>query len=118
ELTFDFGSMPQHASSRAAFIFKNAGEAVLELRKGRSTCQCTVGELSGASPSEPDRTRVNPGEETIVSLAWKTEGAEGPFRHHADIETNDLSRPVVHLVVNGNLTRGLSVNPHGLTLGR
>jgi hypothetical protein len=118
ELKVEFGIMPQHASRRAEFVFRNLGDGPLELKKGQSTCQCTVGELAGASESEPNRTRVNPGEETVVALVWKTEGPEGPFRHTADIETNDPRRPVVHLVVSGNLTRGMRIEPHVLTLGR
>src|SRR5262245_41505731 len=110
ELLVDFGVMPQHASNRAEFIFKNVGEGTLELKKGTTTCQCTMGELSEAE--------VKPGGQTIVTLVWKTDGPEGPFRHRADIMTNDPSHRTVHLVVKGTLTRGLVINPLELSLGR
>jgi hypothetical protein len=110
ELVFDFGVMPQHASNRAEFIFRNVGDATLELKKGKSTCQCTVSELSA--------TVVEPKEETVVGLSWKTDGPEGPFRHRADIMTNDPSHRTVHLVVKGTLTRGLAIDPRELPLGR
>jgi hypothetical protein len=110
ELVYNFGVMPQHASSRAEFIFRNVGDETLVLRVGKSTCQCTVGELA--------RSQVAPNEETVVVLSWKTEGPEGPFRHRAEIETNDPARPVVRLVVNGTLTRGLAIEPRDLRLGR
>jgi Protein of unknown function (DUF1573) len=110
ELVVDFGAMPQHSSSRAEFIFRNVGDAVLELKKGKSTCRCTVSEISA--------TEVKPGEETVVALSWKTDAMEGPFRHRADIVTNDPSHRMVHLLVKGTLTRGVSVDPRDLSLGR
>ena len=62
--------------------------------------------------------QVKPGEQTVVRLNWKTDGPEGPFRHRADILTNDPSRPAVRLVLNGTLTRGILAEPQSLTLGR
>jgi hypothetical protein len=109
EYTIDFGVMPQHTADSAEFIFRNVGEGQMELTKGRASCQCTVGELS--------ETTVAAGAETTVRLAWKTEGAEGPFRHYAEIGTNDPSRPTITLTVTGTLTRGLRVEPPTVALG-
>lgn len=118
ELVVDFGVMPQMASNQAEFIFRNNGDGVLELRKGDSSCKCMIGQFSGAKSSDSARMQLNPGEETVITLAWKTEGQEGPFRHRAEIRSNDPARPIVNLVVNGTLTRGIHIAPRTLTLGR
>jgi hypothetical protein len=109
EYSIDFGVMPQHTAGSAEFIFRNVGRGPLELSKGRASCQCTVGELS--------ETKVAPGGETIVRLSWKTEGAEGPFRHYAEIRTNDPRRPEINFVITGTLTRGLVIDPPTVALG-
>jgi hypothetical protein len=86
------------------------GNAPLELKKGLTTCQCTLPELS--------ETQVAPGEAATVTLHWKTEGSEGPYRHTAGILTNDPEHPEVHLVVTGKVARSVQAQPHVLAFGR
>jgi hypothetical protein len=93
ELEHNFGTKPRHSKGSHKFIVKNTGEATLKLKAGRTTCQCTVGEVGG--------NEIAPGESTTIELSWTIKQAGPGFQHSAQIHTNDPKNPTETLVVKG-----------------
>ncbi len=107
--THEFGSMELNASGKHDFMFTNAGEAPLRLAVGDTTCQCTVGEVTGED--------VLPGQTVPVTLQWTIKSMNSEFRHGATILTNDPARPSVELTVHGSVRRAVVVAPQSLAMG-
>ncbi len=103
ETEFDFGTRPRFSKGTHKFVVTNNGEAELKLKTGRTTCQCTLGELG--------RSTVAPGESTTIELSWEIKQAGPGFRHSAQIHTNDPANPAQTLVVKGFIGVDLAVWP-------
>src|SRR5260221_10575816 len=58
-----FGRMEMGEERSHVFTIRNDGEAPLILRKGHSTCQCTVSEI--------ELGELAPGASTHITLKWK-----------------------------------------------
>jgi hypothetical protein len=89
----NFGTMKRQTKKSHTFVLKNVGQQTLDLKVGGSTCKCTIGTL--------DKSKLNPGEETGVTLEWSAEVAAREFAQSAEIMTNDPEKPVVKLSVDG-----------------
>jgi hypothetical protein len=100
---YDFGHMERKATGKHTFVFKNFGHYPLSLRKGTSTCKCTLSNLSDAE--------VQPGESTDVTLEWTAKTPETRFSQSATILTNDPKRRSVTLTVEGFVFDSVTVNP-------
>lgn len=103
ETEFDFGTRPRFSKGSHKFVVTNNGEAELKLKTGRTTCQCTIGELG--------QDTVAPGESTTIELSWEIKQAGPGFRHSAQIHTNDPANPTQTLSVKGNIGVDLAVWP-------
>src|SRR5262245_28223973 len=64
EKEYDFGQMEPGVSGKHGFIIRNAGDDVLELKLGGTTCKCTI---SGVSDN-----RVPPGKSATMTMEWNT----------------------------------------------
>jgi hypothetical protein len=106
ETDFSFGSMEQGKSMKHDFVIFNRGTAPLKLEKGDTTCKCTLSEL--------DNNVIQPGKSATVTLEWRAESGPGPFRQSASIHTDDPLRPELNLVVNGEITQGVTLTPSEL----
>lgn len=100
---YDFGTKPRFSKGSHKFIVTNSGESVLKLKSGRTTCQCTVGELG--------QSTVAPGESTTIELSWEIKQPGPGFMHSAEIHTNDPENPAQNLVVKGFIGVDLAVWP-------
>lgn len=105
ETTFDFGTRPRYSKDAHKFVVTNTGDAPLKLKTGRTTCQCTLGELG--------QNTVAPGESTTIELSWEIKQAGPGFQHSAQIHTNDPANLVQTLVVRGFIGVDLAVWPEG-----
>ncbi|MDA0807135.1 MAG: DUF1573 domain-containing protein [Planctomycetota bacterium] len=103
ETEFDFGTRPRFSKGTHKFVVTNNGEAELKLKTGRTTCQCTLGELG--------KNTVAPGESTTIELSWEIKQAGPGFMHSAQIHTNDPANPAQTLVVKGFIGIDLAVWP-------
>ena len=56
---FDFGTMSRGTKRQYSFVFKNIGEAPVELVNKGSTCKCTVGTLNAKKLSRGKKLRSN-----------------------------------------------------------
>jgi len=108
----DFGTLDIHATGSQAFRFTNAGEGMLVLTTGRTSCRCTVSNI--------ERPRIPPGESGLVTLTWTpnpNEGA-GPYRQSVTILTNDPKRREVTLTISGRIIAAVQAVPAELVFSR
>ncbi|MCC7085170.1 MAG: DUF1573 domain-containing protein [Pirellulales bacterium] len=104
---FDFGNMERGISQSHTFSVKNGGRGLLTLEKGPVSCGlCIIGVHFDNTPVPSDQT----GE---VAITWKA-NSMGPFRHHADVHTNDPSRPTVQFTIVGKVMNSFRVSPEEL----
>ncbi|HYW79937.1 MAG TPA: DUF1573 domain-containing protein [Thermoguttaceae bacterium] len=66
EVEHDFGVMDQGAEGSHVFVFKNAGDAPLELKRGPTSCGCTDLDI--------ERFTIPPGESSDVTILWIAKG--------------------------------------------
>ena len=114
ESEYHFEPMAVGASQSHKFLIKNEGEAPLRLKKGKTTCKCTMSDLAKDS--------VPVGGETEVELTWTPKAAGPDFRQEASIHTNDPQNKLVRLIVSGPVHELLTIRPesgwHLQSLGR
>lgn len=108
--TFNFGVMQRGGSESHEFIVTNKGNAPLTVEVGRTSCKCTLGEVS--------KKPLAPGESTPVRLEWVAKSVPGDFRQVATLLTNDPRRPTVELTVEGTVTETAGLTPEEFLLGR
>ncbi|MFK7777791.1 MAG: DUF1573 domain-containing protein [Gimesia sp.] len=97
---YEFGAMAVGQSLSHKFILKNEGEAPLELKKGDTTCKCTLSEMNGNS--------VAPGESIEIELTWTPKTAQAKFGQTATIYTNDPKNPELKLRIEGTANKLMS----------
>ena len=84
ETSFDFGSMERGLSRTQAFKLRNTGGKPLTIDRGNVSCGQCITNVHISNPS------IEPGESADVVLTFRTT-TMGPFRHSADVYTNDSS---------------------------
>lgn len=105
----DFGTMRVGTERSHPFRIRNSGQAPLELAVLGSTCKCTIGSLG--------KSKLEPGEETQVTLTWKAEGVLRDFAQTAKIGTNDPRQTEVLLSIRGKIGRTYVVEPEEINFG-
>lgn len=97
-----FGTLGTGGTGSHGFLVRNAGDAPLTLRRGATSCTCTVSDFDEAEGGSPDGAKVvPPGGSTRINVQWKGKGPGGPFRQQATIVTDDPRRPELVFVVEG-----------------
>lgn len=105
EPQFDFGRMDPLTMGSHVFVVRNEGDGPLTLRKGPTTCKCTLSRLAGQE--------IPPGGEGRVELEWNT-GRHPNYSHSATIYTNDPTRKEIQLGVAGRVRVELGAEPSAL----
>ncbi|HUG67304.1 MAG TPA: DUF1573 domain-containing protein, partial [Pirellulaceae bacterium] len=108
ELVHDFGVMDPLTKGRHAFVIRNEGTGPLVLRKGPTTCKCTLSNLS--------RGEIGPGEAGVVVLDWNS-GRDLLYSHEATIYTNDPEADELHFRVTGKVRQRLGAVPPAISFG-
>jgi hypothetical protein len=119
ETTHAFGTVGTGGSGTHDFVIRNAGTGPLTLRRGATSCTCTISDFEAAEGEEPAAEKlVPPGGSTKVTLQWKGKGPGGPFRQQATILTDDPRRPEVVFVVEGTVVPTWKAVPDAVLLPR
>jgi hypothetical protein len=105
ETEYEFGRMEVGEVRTHAFTIRNEGEAPLLLRKGPTTCQCTLSELEAGE--------LAAGQSAKITLQWKPTAQAEHFGKGADIRTNDPQQRTIHLRVLGMVAPRMVVYPEG-----
>ncbi|WP_162275870.1 DUF1573 domain-containing protein [Roseimaritima ulvae] len=106
---FDFGSMLREADGEHDFVIKNVGDGPLELSVLRTTCKCTLGELADSS--------LEPGESTVVHMAWSAKTSGARFQQTATISTTDPYNGELELRIVGDVVDRLTARPSSWNVG-
>ena len=107
---FNFGVMERHGKRSHRFEIKNIGQAPLSLKKGETTCKCTMNKLEDGV--------LLPGQTVDVELEWvaKEVGPDMVFMQSADIITNDPLSKVLRLTIRGDIISTVKVSPSPLVM--
>jgi hypothetical protein len=107
---YNFGEMDRHAEGEHEFVFKNEGTTPIGLRKGQTTCKCTMSEMKDGE--------LQPGQSLPIKLTWTAKTGENDFSQSAEIiTTNYPAQPIVRLHVYGKIIDALRADRGNLTLG-
>lgn len=102
---YEFGIMNVGSTGQHTFIIKNEGDAPLQLKKGDTTCKCTLSEL--------ENDEIPPGGTAEIKLEWTPKDATPQFHQKADIWTNDPENLTIALNVVGTVDDYLHMVPDG-----
>jgi hypothetical protein len=104
--------MERNSTQQHTFRIKNVGNALLTLEPGRTTCKCTVSDVTGSE--------LKPGETTEVTAEWtgKVLGAGPDFEQTIEIITNALEEKILRLKIRGYVTETVRALPPAITIGR
>ncbi len=103
EREFIFGTMEVGEERTHVFKIKNEGKALLKLKKGETTCQCTLSDLA--------RKEIPVGETAEVTLTWKPTGITESFHKGAEIHTNDPEAQTIKLSLSGKVFGRVGIHP-------
>ena len=114
-----FGTLGTGGTGSHEFVVRNSGAGLLTLRKGATSCTCTVTDFDAVEGGSADGTKVVPvGGETKIRVQWKGKPPGGPFRQQATILTDDPRRPEVVFIVEGTVVPTWKAVPDLLAVPR
>lgn len=118
EIDYNFGLKKVGSSDEHTFTIKNVGEGPLELKMGKPTCQCTVGEITtsdGQTHNETfkvgDQFRLKPNDSASILVKWVMKTDMPKFRQSVPIFTTDPDYREVNLVVSGVVSSPMQILP-------
>ncbi|MBM4011880.1 MAG: DUF1573 domain-containing protein [Planctomycetes bacterium] len=119
ETRHTFGTIGTGATGSHEFVVENSGNAPLTLRKGTTSCTCTVADFDAATGGAPDGTKeVAPGETARIRVQWQGKPPGGPFRQQATVLTDDPRRPEIVFTVEGTVVPTWRAEPDLIALPR
>lgn len=106
---FDFGSIAQGKKVDHTFTLKNRGDMPLSILRTRTSCGCTVANVSTKT--------VEPGKSAELKTTFDSASFSGNITKTITVETNDPANPTYTLTVKGVVNEELSVTPRQANLG-
>ncbi|HET90534.1 MAG TPA: DUF1573 domain-containing protein [Chloroflexi bacterium] len=94
KIEFDFGAIPNTTPVSQAFQVRNTGEGALEITGVSTSCGCTTARV--------DRTRLEPGEVTTLTVTYDPQahgGETGRFTRVVYVRSDDPRTPEASLTV-------------------
>ena len=106
---FDFGSVAQGKKVDHVFILKNKGDTPLTIIRTRTSCGCTVANVSTKT--------IEPGKSAELKTTFDSANFSGKISKTITVETNDPANPAYTLTVKGAVNEELVVTPRQANLG-
>lgn len=106
ERVYDFGTKDNTLKVKHTFIIKNSGDADLVIRKIKTTCGCTVAELSNKT--------IAPGETADLNAIFTLRNRHGHQQKSIKITSNDPKQPTLALYLKGEAVSELEIKPRSL----
>jgi hypothetical protein len=104
QLEYNFGVMEVGQEDRHTFVLTNKStERDLIIKKGPTTCKCTISSL--------DQDSLKPGESTEIELIWTPKAVIPVFEQTAEIWTSDPENKTILLKIAGNVQEAISLSP-------
>jgi len=111
ELTHHFDVMAQETTGEKVWKITNEGPGDLLLKKGPSTCSCTI-----VNFKDSDSAVLKPKESTEIRLTWETRANNGKYSKGASILTNDPEHPKLDFAVEGTVRPAIVLFPPSSTI--
>ena len=106
---YEFGEMDNGLDVEHDFVLKNEGDLTLEIKNVRTSCGCTVANIS--------EKMVKPGMETTVKTKLTLRNRNGPQHKNITVESNDPKQPNYVLTLQGSAVMEMQVRPVQVLLG-
>ncbi|GAB4145564.1 MAG: DUF1573 domain-containing protein [Planctomycetaceae bacterium] len=104
QLEYNFGVMEMGQEDSHTFTITNKGtERDLIIKKGETTCKCTISSLA--------KGKLKPGESAKIELTWKPKGVSQRFEQTAEIYTSDPNNRKITLRILGRVQEALVLLP-------
>jgi len=110
EPTFNFGEKDQNVTVEHTFVLRNDGNATLQIGNVRTSCGCTVANVSNKT--------LEPGQTAEVTARLSLKGRQGQQRKAITVESNDPATPQLQLYLEGNATATVTVTPDKVYFGQ
>jgi len=107
---FDFGTIPQGKKLNHVFKLINKGDSPLTITKTRTSCGCTVANVSSKT--------IEPGKSTELKITFDSASFGGKVTKTITVESNDPATPTTTLTIKGTINEELVVTPRQLNLGQ
>ena len=110
---YEFGVMSTQTRGRHTWVLKNEGAGELILKKGASTCKCTIANFKAGEES----FTLEAGKSTEIMLGWDTRNNDGKYQQSAEIFIlNDPDREMIKFEIAGIVKPAITVYPKERTL--
>jgi len=106
----DFGVIPQGKKITHVFTLTNKGDAPLTITRTRSSCGCTVANVSAKT--------IAPGKSTELKITFDSTNFGGNVTKTIAVESNDPATPTTTLTIKGIINEDLVVTPRQVNLGQ
>ncbi len=110
EPEFNFGEQSNNQSIDHTFVIRNDGDSELRITNVRSSCGCTVGNITARE--------IPPGETSEITASYNLRGRRGRQRSVLTIESNDPEQRHLRLIMSGYAMEPLSVRPSSVVFGQ
>jgi len=91
EGSYDFGKVSQGQVLTHTFVFQNAGDTTLKIKKVSSSCGCTVALVS--------QKKAAPGEKGEIRVTFNSRGYKGNVKKYIYVESNDPTQSIKTLFI-------------------
>jgi hypothetical protein len=95
EEKWDFGKVKEGQVKTHVFVFDNAGDAPLLIKRVRTSCGCAAALISDKN--------VDPGKGGELKVTLNSRGYEGNIAKYIYVETNDRNQPVKQLQISATI---------------
>jgi hypothetical protein len=110
EPTYNFGQQSPSQKVEHTFVVRNEGDLTLEIGNVRTSCGCTVANVSDKM--------LEPGESTDVVVVLDLKNRKGRQHKVITVECNDRSQPRYRLQLQGEAVSNIDLQPSRLYLGQ
>lgn len=107
DLTYRFGTAPQHTTLRRDWVIKNTGAGDLQIKKGPPACSCTITNFGGNEGA----LIVAPNETATIHLSFETRDYNGRYHKAATVLTDDPQHQLIEFAADGEIHPAVAVHP-------
>ncbi|MDH3999595.1 MAG: DUF1573 domain-containing protein, partial [Desulfuromonadales bacterium] len=109
QTTFNFGEIAQGDKVKHSFVFTNAGDEDLQIKRTRSSCGCTAALVSNKT--------LAPGESGEVQATFDSTRFGGDITKTITLYSNDPVMSTLKLFIKAHVLKPLVVNPDRVNFG-
>ena len=95
--SWDFGKIQEGKIFKHDFILKNESQSILEITGVRTSCGCAVSKIQ--------KSRLAPGESTILKVEFNSKGYSGPTQQYIYVNTESLDKPVIRFIIKAEVIK-------------